>query len=368
MIKIIENEKGLAIHFELIGSNFNGQPMQLGVTDIDFGNIAPKKTAIGQWWLTSNLLGHFVSYKTNVVHTSSYGNPDLSLVSGATLHELIRSVDAYTHTDNSDDFLINEILDAQDTPDMIYLSNGEKIEVGKATSMSLVSGISPPNYEAEIAVSPMLFGWNYGKMNDPGNGNYLIKSVTRKSDNFVLPGQNVWLTHVTLPDSGDPIYENKLHFLDHFEDAQPENYIIRFAPKPTNTPKIINIYGVPTAVTGTAVTSLDVEFDQDINESTFTYEDLILRLQGGENIIDNTVTITKITPKRFTIDLGNATSGDGYYVLNIINTGISSSDGVYGAEDKQTAWTQFVHAPSVVEFIGLPQNNIGASFDEIQSS
>lgn len=364
--EIIENEKGLAIHFELIGSNFNGQPMQLGVTDIDFGNIAPKKTAIGQWWLTSNLLGHFVSYKTNVVHTSSYGNPDLSLVSGATLHELIRSVDAYTHTDNSDDFLINEILDAQDTPDMIYLSNGEKIEVGKATSMSLVSGISPPNYEAEIAVSPMLFGWNYGKMNDPGNGNYLIKSVTRKSDNFVLPGQNVWLTHVTLPDSGDPIYENKLHFLDHFEDAQPENYIIRFAPKPTNTPKIINIYGVPTAVTGTAVTSLDVEFDQDINESTFTYEDLILRLQGGENIIDNTVTITKITPKRFTIDLGNTTSGDGYYVLNIINTGISSSDGVYGAEDKQTAWTQFVHAPSVVEFIGLPQNNIGASFDEIQ--
>ncbi len=364
--EIIENEKGLAIHFELIGSNFNGQPMQLGVTDIDFGNIPPKKTAIGQWWLTSNLLGHFVSYKTNVVHTSSYGNPDLSLVSGATLHELIRSVDAYTHTDNSDDFLINEILDAQDTPDMIYLSNGEKIEVGKATSMSLVSGISPPNYEAEIAVSPMLFGWNYGKMNDPGNGNYLIKSVTRKSDNFVLPGQNVWLTHVTLPDAGDPIYENKLHFLDHFEDAQPENYIIRFAPKPTNTPKIINIYGVPTAVTGTAVTSLDVEFDQDINESTFTYEDLILRLQGGENIIDNTVTITKITPKRFTIDLGNATSGDGYYVLNIINTGISSSDGVYGAEDKQTAWTQFVHAPSVVEFIGLPQNNIGASFDEIQ--
>ncbi len=69
--KIVENEKGLAINFALIGSNLNGQPRQLGLTNIDFGNIAPKKSTIGQWWFTSDLLGHFVSYETKLTHLDS---------------------------------------------------------------------------------------------------------------------------------------------------------------------------------------------------------------------------------------------------------------------------------------------------------
>ena len=58
--KIVENEKGLAVNFALIGSNLNGQPRQLGLTNIDFGNIAPKTSTIGQWWFTSDLAFHFV--------------------------------------------------------------------------------------------------------------------------------------------------------------------------------------------------------------------------------------------------------------------------------------------------------------------
>jgi len=41
--KVVENEKGLAINFALIGSNLNGQPTELGLTNINFGNIAPKR-------------------------------------------------------------------------------------------------------------------------------------------------------------------------------------------------------------------------------------------------------------------------------------------------------------------------------------
>lgn len=84
--KIIENAKGLAINFALIGSNLNGQPMQLGLTNINFGNIAPKASSIGQWWFTSDLLGHFVSYEAKVTHLDSRGNPDLSLISGVALY------------------------------------------------------------------------------------------------------------------------------------------------------------------------------------------------------------------------------------------------------------------------------------------
>ena len=37
--EIIDNEKGLLIDFEIVGSNLSGQPLQLGLYNIDFGDI-----------------------------------------------------------------------------------------------------------------------------------------------------------------------------------------------------------------------------------------------------------------------------------------------------------------------------------------
>ncbi len=55
--KIIENEKGLAINFNLIGSTMRGQPKNLGVTDINFGTVPALSTRIGQWYFTSSFAG-----------------------------------------------------------------------------------------------------------------------------------------------------------------------------------------------------------------------------------------------------------------------------------------------------------------------
>jgi len=178
--KIIENEKGLAINFSLIGSNLNGQPRQLGLTNIDFGNIAPKSSAIGQWWFTSDLLGHFISYETKLTHLDSRGNPELSLVSGVTLHELIRSVRVYGSEDGMDDFLVNEVQDSKETPDAIFLSSGGVLDVWPVSGMSTVGSISAPDYEIDLIVTPFHAGWNYGKISDPGNGNFKVVSVTVK--------------------------------------------------------------------------------------------------------------------------------------------------------------------------------------------
>src|SRR5690606_4522280 len=107
--KIVENEKGLAINFKLIGSNFQGKPKQLGVTDINFGTIPALQARIGQWYFTSSLLGKFVSYEAKVVHSNSFGNPELSLVKGVQIHELTKSIKAYgPDEDDINDFLVND--------------------------------------------------------------------------------------------------------------------------------------------------------------------------------------------------------------------------------------------------------------------
>ena len=363
--KIVENEKGLAINFALIGSNLNGQPRQLGLTNIDFGNIPPKKATIGQWWFTSDLLGHFISYETKLTHLDSRGNPDLSLISGVALHELIKGVRVYSGVeDGINDFLVNEVQDSKEFPDIIYLSNGGTLDVYPAVSQSTSGSVASANHEIELLVTPKQIGWNYIKFSDPGGGNYKIVSVTRE-DGQEIPLDNVWQTFVTLPDGKEPVYENMMHFLDVFAANAAQKYIIRFAPKDKTYPVIVKIDNVPTVAVTSPVSSVNVVFQNPIDPATFNYEDMVLRIQGGADVMDNTVTVTQLDATTYKVDLTTKSIGNGYYVLNVNTDQISNLLGTKGQIGKQANWTQFIDIPAVSEFIGLPDNNIGASFDNM---
>ncbi len=357
--KIVENEKGLAINFALIGSNLNGQPTQLGLTNINFGNIEPKKAKIGQWWFTSDLLGHFISYETKLTHLDSRGNPDLSLISAAILHELIKSIRVYTVEDGINDFLVNEVQDAKETPDIIFLSNGGTLMVNKAISSNTLGSVSSG---IQLLVTPETKGWNYDVFNDPGNGNYKILSVTR-SDGQVIPPDNVWQTHVTLPDGKEPVYENKIHFIDEFATHSTQQYTILFAAKDQTPPEIINFENVPTSFVTSPVTSINVVFNKPIDASTFNYKDMTLRVQAGADIMDSTVVVTQLSQTKFKIDLTSKSILDGFYVLNVQTAGIKDLGGTNGKAGKQANWTQFIGIPAVTEFIGLPANYIGDPID-----
>ena len=233
--QIIDNEKGLAIDFAMYGASFNGSPRQLGLMEIPFGNIESGQTAVGEWLFTSSLLGHFVSYEAHVIHNSSYGNQDLSLVSHLDIHELIHPIYAYGNLDDGiNDFLVNDNPDAYDTPDSIYFSHGGKTSVGVVDGISFDHLVSPSDTIVTLTVEPSRVGWNYGVTDDPGMNQYNIVSCIRNNDNQVIPLNNVWLTFVTIPDGGDPVYENKLHFVDTIPVQQTTTYTLVFAKKPSN--------------------------------------------------------------------------------------------------------------------------------------
>lgn len=233
--QIIDNEKGLAIDFAMYGASFNGCPRQLGLMEIPFGNIGSGQTAVGEWWFTSSLLGHFVSYTAHVIHNSSYGNSDLSLVSHLDIHELIHPIYAYGNLDDGiNDFLVNDNPDAYDTPDSIYFSNGGKTSVGVVDDISFDHYVSPSDTIVTLTVEPSRIGWNYGVTDDPGMNQYDIVSCIRNNDNQDIPLNNVWLTFVTIPDGGDPVYENKLHIVDTLSVQQSTTYTLVFRRKPSN--------------------------------------------------------------------------------------------------------------------------------------
>lgn len=365
--EIIDNEKGLAIDFTLIGSNFQGQPRQLGVTNINFGTIPARQTRIGQWYFTSSLLGKFVSYDAKVVHSNSSGKTNLSLIQGVKLHELTKSIRLYGNLDDGiNDFLVNDVFDITDTPDIIYFSQGNRTaRVKVATSGSFNQAVSAPTFTNTLTVMPSDTGFNYIKLNDPGNKLYTLVSVTR-NDGQVIPLDNAWLTYVTLPVARSPIYENKFHLVDRFTARTATTYTVVWKPVNLNVPEVDRIVGTPAQVAATQVQSLTVYFNKRIDPSTFTYEDLGLTLQGGANLINSLVSITQLDTASFSVDLSPVTTGNGLYTFTVQAANVKDIYGISGITSKQVSWSQFLDVPIVQAFQGIPASRVASAYSTIQ--
>jgi hypothetical protein len=366
--QVIDNDKGLALNMNFTGSKIQGQPANMGLTNINFGNINPLSTKVGEWIFTSNVLGHFTGYQTSVRHLSSRGNPDLSLVEGASLHEWIKSIKVYdTQSDGINDFLVNEVPDAEDHPDAIYLSQGNLVlDVEYAQAGSFLTPITYPTFTNTLTVDPSDVGWNYLKLNDPGHGDYNLLSVTRNQDNQAIPLDNAWLTFVTIPDTRVPVYENKFHFVDVFSDTLPRTYTVVWSPKDPTPPYVDTIIGAPLQVSTAKVNQITVVFSEEIVDSTFTIADIAFYNQGGPNLIDTSVTITKVDSVTYTIDITTKTNTNGYFVFKVETIGISDLSGAPGFYAKQVSWTQFLTVPVITDYIDFPLRGISAAYDTVK--
>jgi subtilase family serine protease len=126
--KIIENEKGLLIDFNIIATEVFKAGTNFGLTPsltANFGDINAGDTAIGRWLLTSTLQGLFIDYSARFEHIDGLGNLRLSLIDDVSIHEMNHLVQASgIWEDGKPDFLVNEVPDIHDYPDTLYQSNG----------------------------------------------------------------------------------------------------------------------------------------------------------------------------------------------------------------------------------------------------
>lgn len=353
--KIIENEKGLYIDFELISSQLNGGDKTLalgGSVPTDFGTIPGMSTAYAQWWFKSTLLGHFTDYNVEATHITSYGNPDLSLLNEVTIHELIRSLEIVDDGNKMVGFLTNDIVDAEDTPDMIYLSNGE-IESVATVQNAVLQKTSDTGYL--LTVSPKQEGWNYGNVSDLTYGAAKLKSVVRQSDGKEIPLRNFWQTDRTLRDGKDPLYENRIHFADNIVSSQQETYILTFEPRPKLELEVETYTGVPKegTVLKEQLTELIVKFNKPIKAESFTIEDISINCQGAAQDASQ-ITITKVNEQEYKLGLNEVTLGDGYYVLTVQTANIMDIEGFPGSTGKQTSWIQFVDGKVALKLTASP--------------
>ena len=336
---VVDNQKGLLINMEIISTQLNGQEKTLALgknVSTEFGNIPAQSTAYAQWWFRSSLLGHFTDYDVKATQVNSYGNPDLSLLDTVTIHELIHSV----REGNLLGFLTNDIIDANDMPDMLYTTDG-RVESVAMTTDAQMSRVS--NTEYTLQVTPSAPGWNYGSVADPTYGKTTLLSVVRLSDGEPIPLDNFWLTDRTLRDGKQPLYENRIHFADRFATLSSETYQLTFMPAPDTWLAIDTIIGIPeNGLAISPITELTVVFNKPINSATFTPDDITISCQG-EALNAQLITITPQDERTYAIDLSKlyTVAGNGYYQLTIQTADVTDMETFQGKSGKSKGWNMY---------------------------
>ena len=350
--EIVENEKGLLIDFKIITSQVDGQPMSPSLT-IDFGTIGAGETAVGQWWMTSTLQGHFVSYDATFRHVDGLGDERLSLIKNVEIFELIQSVTAGgAFDDGKTDFLTNEVADAQDLPDTLHLSDGSVVDVGLADeSLASVAGSVTPNNLEVTLTATMGEGWNYLRLTDrdPSDGNYKLVSIVR-GDGVVIPVENFWQTDRRFIGMGQrPVLEDSLHLLDYNDAGEAEfTYTLLYTPLDQTGPTIEEITGPAAPISEETLDEMFVEFSEPLKGGSFTWADVALTRDGGANLLDDSVTITSTGANSYRIGgLAAWTDQPGEYVVTVNGAGVEDIFSNVGTGTGTVEWTRVSTGPWV---------------------
>ncbi|MBD2492629.1 Calx-beta domain-containing protein, partial [Aulosira sp. FACHB-615] len=351
--KIVDNEKGLLIDFQIIGSQVNNETVNPSLT-VNFGNIAAGQTAVADWLLKSSLQGKFIEYKATFEHVNGLNNPELSLIKEVKIHELIRKVRA--NDDNLTDFLVNDVFDANFDPDTLYFSSGTTAPVKVVTNATTDGAATFEDLTVQLSAT-VESGWTYLRLNDPGNGQFQIKKVLR-SDGTEVILDNVWTTDRTFPATGRPIYENILHLLDNNTTAGTQTYTITYTTGDQTPPKVREIVDVDPNPRNTPVNTLDVVFTEPIKTATFDTSDITLTLDGVA-VNTNNLSITPVNANTYRIgNLQGITGNVGQYQLSVNAAGVQDFEGISGTGVVTENWIFTGERPTVASISGFTSNRL----------
>lgn len=226
--KIIENDKGLPIDFQIVAAEVAGQSIQPSLT-VDLGDLEPQQTAIGRWLLTSSLQGLFTEYTATFKHLDDLGDARLSLIERVDLHEIIHLVQAdRPFDDGHPDFLVNDIGDVNDDPDTLWFSTGSNAPVQMVTAATLDGPAATGHLSVQLTAD-MPAGWACLRLPDPANGLFLLRQVRRADQSLLALDQNAWVTDRTSLGLGQrPIHQCVLRMLDYHSAATRTTYTLDY--------------------------------------------------------------------------------------------------------------------------------------------
>ena len=235
--KIIDNQKGLDVAFQIIGTQVNTTPVTPSLT-VNLGDIVPGGTEVADFLLTASLSGQFIADSASFKHVDDLGNEQTSLIDSVDTHSLehvVRVVDPAD--DGKPDFLADDIPDVNNLPDTLWNSNGTTSPVTALTNAALDGPVTNTNLTVHLIVSAPPSGFVYIRADDPGQNLYQLTSVVRSDGKVIALGDDAWITHRIIHLQGQaPTPQNRVYL---FDDNTTGAYTLTYAPltliKPTVT-------------------------------------------------------------------------------------------------------------------------------------
>jgi uncharacterized membrane protein len=339
--QIVENEKGLLINFQIIGTQIGGKAVTPSLT-ADLGTIAAGATQTAQFIMLSSLQGRFTSYSATFQHVDDLGNKDTSLIQSVNIHEMIHVAkagyvgnpsNAPVKDDGVPDFLTNDIPDPDHLPDTLWLSNGTQAPVSQSINVNVTADSQALTYDLSASDSQ---GWNYLQVEDPTNGQYQLSQVVRSDGLKIIVGanaSNAWITDRTFSNTDSSFTrDNVFHLLDYAGTTGTYTYKLIYTKLDNVPPTITTVVPIEPNTRSTPVSSETVSFSKSI--ASFPLSALTLTRNGGANLIPGsgvTITATDSTNKTFTINgLSALSAAPGSYKLIIDPTQVEDTSQNFG--------------------------------------
>jgi len=280
--RIVENELGLVIDFDIVGTQVGLQQVSPSLT-MNLGDLPGGETAVGRWLLLSSLQGRFTSFEAEYTHNSPFNRPELSIIKSVDIFALDHVVlaDEPPEGDDLPDFLTNEFPDPERLPDRVHLSDGSIHPVVARTDASVST--EPGELKAIVTLA-MPDAWTYIRIDDPFGGAYRLTSVERGDGKPIVLGYNAWQTDRIVRLVGQPEEaQRRLHLFDRGGSGV---YHLTFDPDSVS-PRALRwtalaehdsgLGEVPLALAKTGVASesrlgvsrLMVEFDEPVSPASF---------------------------------------------------------------------------------------------------
>ncbi len=341
---IVSNEKGLLADFAIVSSSINGGEKALPLDSTiatPIGTIPAGTCSYATWDLTCNLMGHFTDYNVRYTHVTDYGNPDLSLLDRVTIHELIHSVNAVVGDKTYRAWVTNDYEDGHSEPDHIYLSDGTDEDLQTLTGVTEVEKLEGNRYRITVTVPQKQ--WFYTSVANPGGAYSRILYLHNEDTNQELDPDNFWTSDYTMQDGMDPLLDYRLHIVDLTAGPETRHYIVEFEPMPEKILEVEKLEpaNIENKMIEAPVEQFTVTFNKDIDHTTFSRSDLVLRYEG--EILDTPLPITRqdgTSQRTFVID-ASALTQNGYYHLTVNTDSITDQEGFLGREGKQIRWMLF---------------------------
>lgn len=187
--KIVENEQGLLIGFNIEGTEVNGVEVP-GSLLADFGDLLPSASAVTRWIMTCSLSGTFVDFTAEFSHSDELGGELTSLIDAVNTHFLVRDV----LVDLPGRDTVRDFLARDGALYRVFESETVDSQVLNQSASASLQPAGQTEQDASYTLTvPATAGFLFVQVSDPQGGQKVLKEIVR-SDGKRIKAQNGWLS------------------------------------------------------------------------------------------------------------------------------------------------------------------------------